>query len=133
MATTINHTVIRTYKNQGSTARSLTETVTGNTERNLAVQVAASTTNHHVVIGWVQADLQSLSITSDQAITIYTNAASGSSPTDTIAVAAGQVMVWTLATDLIGKCPFSADVTSLYITNAGVSAANIFIDSILNV
>ncbi|HEY4360100.1 MAG TPA: hypothetical protein VGN17_03995 [Bryobacteraceae bacterium] len=133
MATTINHTVVRTYKNQGSTARTLSETVSGNTERNLAVQVAGTTTNHHVVITWVQADIQSLSITSDQAITIYTNAASGSSPQDTIAIAAGQVLIWTLATDLVARCPFSDDVTSIYITNSGSTAANIFIDSVLSI
>ncbi|HEY4359400.1 MAG TPA: hypothetical protein VGN17_00425 [Bryobacteraceae bacterium] len=133
MAITVNHTVTRTYKNQGSTARTLTETVSGNTERNLAVTVSASTNNHEVDLAFLHADLKSLSITSDQAVTIYTNAASSMSPQDTIPIAAGQVLIWTLATDLIARCPFSDNVTALFITNTGGTAANIYIDSILTI
>jgi hypothetical protein len=132
MAANITHTVVRTYKNQGSTARTLSETITGVSEGNHALALAGSSTNHNTGWTYTRANLKSLSITSDQAVTLYTNAASGSSPTDTIAIAAGQVLIWTQATDLVARCPFSADVTNVFITNAGGTAANIFIDALLS-
>lgn len=132
MATpTVTHTVTRTYKNQSSIAHSLQETVTGSSEGNHAFQVAATTNNHATGYAYVQANLKSLSITSDQAVTLYTNAISSGSPQDTIAIAAGQVLIWTLGTDLIARCPFSGDVTNIYITNAGGTVANIYIDAVL--
>jgi|SRR5579871_1163089 len=130
MAVTISHTATRTYKNQGGTARTLQETISGVSEANHAVTVAASTTNQATGWTYTQANLKSLSITSDQAITIKTN--STGSPQDTIAIAAGQVLIWTLATDLIARCPFSNDVTNVYITNAGGTAANVYIDAVLS-
>jgi len=133
----VSHTVTRSYKDSTGTTTSKAEIVTGNSEANFdqAVPIAANT---HYVFNLTRSQLKSMEITSDIAITIYTNAASGGSPTDTIPVAAGQVIVWTLATDTLTagpglvKCPISADVTAgLYITNAGASAANLKIRAVL--
>lgn len=137
MAGLITHTITRSYKNSAGTTLTVTETPTGNGEINFeqAVPIAANT---NYVIKITRTQLKAMMIKSDQAITIFTNAASGGSPTDTIPVAAGQEMVWTLATDTttagfgLVKCPISADVTAgIWITNASAAVANVKIQALL--
>jgi len=96
----------------------------------------ASNTNY--VLKITRSQLKSLALISDQNITIYTNAASTGSPTDTISLVAGVPMTWTLATDTLTagfglvKCPISADVTAgIWVTNAAGSAANLKIRGVL--
>lgn len=117
----ISHTILRQYRDQSSNAIQLSETPTGNAEKNFdqLVPIAANT---HYLVTLIRSQLLSLCIYAADAITLYTNAASGGSPTDTIAIVAGQALVWTLATDGLSKCPLSADVTSIYVTNATAAA-----------
>lgn len=125
----ITHTIIRSYKDQSSTAISSSETPTGNTENNLDISVAVGT---DTAVAWacVRANLQALVISSDRALTIETN--SGSSPVDTISLVGGQALVWTLAKDAIARCPFSANATSLFVTNASGGTAALKIRALLN-
>ena len=127
----ITHTVTRSYKDQSSVTSQLIEAVTGNAELNLDVTVPiAANTQYHMA--FTHANLQSLLLYAADAVTIYTNAASTGAPQDTIPLAAGQARVWTLATDLIAKCPFSADVTTLYITNATAASVTVRIRALTN-
>jgi hypothetical protein len=125
----ITHTIVRSYKDQGSTAISASETPTGNTENNVDVSVVVGT---DIAFAWaaVRANLQSLCISSDRALTIETN--SSSAPTDTIVLIGGQALVWTLAKDGLSRCPFSASVTSLFFTNASGGTAALKIRALLN-
>ena len=75
-----------------------------------------------------RANLKALAIKTDQAITIKTN--SSGSPTDTITLVGPQCLVWTLQTDTLSKCPFSADVTQIFVTNATGLIANLQIYAI---
>jgi len=126
------HTVLRQYKDQSSIALQQTESVTGNTEINADVAIPATTNNQQVHLAFTRANLQSVALYADAAVTIYTNSPSGSSPTDTIPLVAGQNSIWTLATNLLAKCPFTADVTTIYITNAGGATSNVKIRALAN-
>lgn len=127
----ITHTITRSYRDQSSVVSQQIEAPNGNAEMNLdqAVPIAANTQYH---MAFTRANLLALAFYSDQAITIYTNNPSGSAPQDTIPLVAGQVRVWTLATDLLANCPFSGNVTTLYITNASASVANVRVRALLN-
>jgi hypothetical protein len=116
------HTVTRIYKDQSTITLSLQETPTGDTEINVSKQLSSGT-NQEIDFAVTQANLQSLCISTSTACTVKTN--STGSPQDTISLVAGQCLVWTLATDTIGKCPFSGDVTKIYVTNASTTGFNI--------
>ena len=127
----IAHTITRSYKDQSSVITQLIETPTGNAELNLDVQAPnAANTQYHMA--FTRANLQSLLIYAAAAMTLYTNDTSGGTPQDTIPLVAGQVLVWTLATDLITHCPFSGNVTTLYVTNASGSAATFRVRALVN-
>lgn len=125
----ISHKINRTYTDRSGLVIQNPETVTGDAEINYDASLSSGT-NVELHLAFTQANLQSLCLFSSTAATFYTNAASGSSPQDTIALVAGQTLVWTLETDGIGKCPFSNNVTAIFVTNA--SATNISIRSVVN-
>lgn len=95
-------------------------TLTGGTEVNLDLSVAGSTTNQLHTIAIAVAGLQDVYMVSDQALTIKTN--SSGSPQETITLAAGQPLVWYAGCGL--TTPFAGNITALYITNGGTTAAN---------
>jgi hypothetical protein len=107
------------------------ETTTGNYNATLnqVVPIAANTQYHFAVTA---ANLQGLCIYAQVAMTVFTNNPSGSSPQDTIVLAAGQCLVWTLATDGIGKIPFSGNVTTIYVTNGSASTGTLAIIALCN-
>lgn len=113
----VAHKVTRTYNDTSNVPIQLIETITGLAERNYDNALATGT-NVDIGMAFTQANLLSLCISASTACTLYTNNPSGSSPQDTIPLQPGQVLVWTLATDLIAKCPFSGNVTAIYVTNA---------------
>lgn len=127
----LQHTVLRQYRDRSSTVLQQNESVTGNAENNFdqLVPIAANT---HYVMAFTRANLQSLCLYAADAVTIYTNNPSGSAPQDTIPLVAGQCLVWTLATDGLSKCPFSGNVTSIYITNSTAAAVAVSIRSLEN-
>ena len=118
------HTVTRSYKDTSSNVISTQETPTGDTEINVSKTLTAGT-NQELDVAFTVAHLQSVMFSTTTACTIYTNAASGSSPQDTIPLVAGQTYIWTLATDGSGKIPFAGNVTKLYVTNAATTLLNI--------
>ncbi len=110
----VTHTVTRKYKDQSAVEVSLAEAVTSNYEKNADIALVGA--NQPVVYTITRANLKSLLIYCDKACTVYTNDVSGGSPQDTIAITAGQALVWTLAGDGLARCPFSGNVTAVYVT-----------------
>jgi len=107
------------------------EPTTGNfnSTLNQVVPIAANTQYHFAV---TVANLQGICLYAQVAMTVYTNNPSGSSPQDTIVLAAGQCLVWTLATDGSGRIPFSGNVTTIYVTNASASTGTLAIIALCN-
>jgi hypothetical protein len=124
----VTHTITRSYKDQSSSALSYTETVADNAENNLDDTIAVAV-NVAKVWNVVRANLKSLCIYSDLGVTVKTN--SSGAPTDTIVIAPGQSLCWTLQTDTLAKCPLSADVTGgIFVTNAAAGPAKFSIRAI---
>jgi hypothetical protein len=128
----IQHTVTRQYKDRSSAAIQLSESVTGNAEYNLDDSAVPVANNHQYNWAITRANLQSVCLYAAAAVTVYTNAPSSGSPQDTIPIAAGQTLTWTLQTDLIAKCPFSGNITALYVTNASGGTVQFSVRCVLN-
>ena len=126
------HTILRQYKDTSAIPVQLQESVSADTEYNCNVDALPVAANTQIAMAFTHANLQSLCLFASGAVTIYTNAPSGGSPQDTIPLVGGQALVWTLQTDGIGKCPFSANVTTIYVTNAGSGAVSFKIRSLVN-
>lgn len=123
------HKLTRTYVGLNGVSRTFTESVSANGESVFSDLVPHSTTNQHAVKAYTKANLKSLCLFSDQAVTLKTN--SSSTPQDTITLQAGKPVLWSLSQDGSGACPFSNDVTDLYWTNASGSLdANVEIQSV---
>jgi hypothetical protein len=125
------HTVLRSYTDVSKVAIQFSETIVDDSEiPSFDGQIAAATSNVQIHVAFTQANLKSVVMKCDQAVTIYTNNPSGSSPQDTIPLVAGQARIWTLQTDGSGACPFSGNVTTMYVSNAGGTIANLQIRGI---
>jgi len=123
------HTIARTYNDGISNIGGL-ESVSNDTVISFDGSIAAPTTNGLISLAFTQANLKSLCLFCDRALTIKTN--SSGSPQETITLVAGQALVWSLAHDLIATCPFSDDVTALYVTLASGAAATFKVRAILD-
>ena len=126
------HNILRQYKGTDGIAIALAEAVSGNAEMNLDDAALAVVANHQYHIAITRANLQSLCFQASGPVTVYTNAISSGSPTDTIPLTTGQTLIWTLAADTITKCPFSADVTTIYVTNAGSGPVTFKMRAVVN-
>jgi len=98
-----------------------TVTIEADGEGNRNVTVNAATTDKRVDIAIDVSELKLLYIHSDQDITIETN--SGSAADDTLTIKANKPFVWYADCGLTN--PLGTDVTALFITNAGATAANV--------
>jgi hypothetical protein len=124
-------TILRSYTDSSKTPIQFSETVTDDTQLPaFDGQIAAATSNVEIFVTITLSKLMAFMVRSDQAVTLYTNNPSGSSPQDTISLVAGQCRIWTLQTDGSGACPFAGNVTAMYITNAGGTVANVSIRGI---
>lgn len=121
----VTHKVTHTYNDTSNVTIQCIESIPGAGEKNYDNAALASGTNVNIGMALTQADLLAVCIFSSTACTIYTNAPSSGSPQDTIHVQAGQVILWTLENNLIAKCPFSNDVTAMYVTNAATTSLKI--------
>lgn len=139
-----SHIVLRSYTPSSGVALKLQEVPSGNAEINLNDPSLAVVANHQYHLAFTRANLQSLCLEVSSpsgtsvtgTVTVYTNNPSGSSPQDTIPLtltaAGGQSLIWTLATDLLTKCPFSADVTTIYVTNAATGPVVFNVSALVN-
>jgi hypothetical protein len=83
----------------------------------------AGGTDQEVVKTIDVSQLKAVFIKTSEDITIQTN--DPDAPDDTISIAAGRALLWTYGCGM--ACPFSVDVTTLYITNDAATAPVVFI------
>lgn len=115
----ITHTRTVTYKDAGSTTYGTSESIsTGVRENNIDIALGIGT-DQSVPYTATRANILSLMLLSDADATLETN--SGSSPTETIVLKAGVAITWTLAGQGLAACPFSANITGLFVTNAAAT------------
>ncbi|HEV2122611.1 MAG TPA: hypothetical protein VGW38_07535 [Chloroflexota bacterium] len=86
-----------------------------------SVSVPASTTNKQVEANFTFADAEIVFLKSDKDVTLYTNAPSTGVPADTIVLKAGVPKFYVKDGGMTNL--FTANVTAIYLTNAGNSAA----------
>lgn len=119
--TQITHTTRLSWTGMGGLAVTGALAVSANAEQNRVLAVAGESTDAEFDLDFPFANLKSFFAVSTQDVTIETN--NGAYPDDTIALKAGVPFWWA---DGNGQdCPFSADVASIFITNAGSAAAQV--------
>lgn len=122
------HTLGVTYKTDAGTITSTTDSYQADCEHDIDDSVPASTTNKEFDIAITKANIKSMVLYSDQSVTLKTN--STTSPTDTITMAAKKQVVWN--TDSLNSCPFTSDITKIFVTNSTAAAAKLAIRFLLN-
>ena len=125
MASILKHTWSTSVKNDSGAAvlADPPTVIIGDREANFAVSVNPGQTVE------VDADITVLKIvsgfvSSDQAVTVNTNAADGSTG-QSIALAAAKAFSWNNATPGMGSNPFTPNITKFYCINAGAKIANV--------
>lgn len=101
----------------GAQVISTSITLTGNTQENVDLNVNANS-EVRCNVSLTRDDLQSLLIYCDQSITLKTN--SSGAPQDTLNVLANVPYVWTVNTASIFACPFSNNVTAIFVNTDAV-------------
>ena len=113
----------------GGTPYSGTLTLVGNTEENVDAPVNANS-QVEVDIQLIKANLQFLFLFCDQTITLKTN--SSGAPQDTLNITANVPYVWTVNLVPIFACPFSNNVTKIFVNSTVNVAANFILRSVAN-
>jgi hypothetical protein len=124
----IGHTLTLSWARNGETI-SQTVTIEADSERNTNVTVPNATTDLRVNIAIDVSELKLLYIHSDQAVTIETNAVDATGG-NTLTIAANKPLVWFVGCGMTN--PLTADVTDMYITNAGGTSANVKIRTLID-
>lgn len=122
------HKVAQSYVTAEGTITSVTSSYVGDAEVGLDDTVAATTTNKEFDLAVTKANILSMVLTCDKAVTVKTN--SSSTPQETITLAAGQAIVW--ASDHTESAPFSSNITKFFVTNAGSAAARFRFFALVN-
>lgn len=122
------HTIGQTYSTDAGQITSTTDQFNSNTDVNITEVVPATTTNMQFDIVITVANIKSMVLYSDQAMTLKTN--STSSPANTITLAARKQVVWN--TDHAEAKPFTANVTAIYATNATATDATLKVRVLLD-
>jgi hypothetical protein len=119
----ITHTLIRQYRDESGVLIQGSSTVTDDTSLNTSISIPHSTVDHEVDWLATRANLKALMFKTDQIVDIYVNDVHSGSPTNHIALTAGQEINWGLAADGLAACPLgsaSATVTSLRISTSTI-------------
>lgn len=111
---------VQTTITDGALRISSTGTVAPTAQSSVDETIADATTDGQIVVAVEFTGLTSFFLYSDQDMTVKTN--SSTVPTDTIALKAGKPIVWLTG---MANTPISADVTSLFVTNASGSSATL--------
>lgn len=88
-------------------------------ELSMEVPVAGSVTDQESVVGIDISQVKAFYMVSDQDLTVETN--DGTTPADTIVLVANEPYIWN--EDSYDAFQLGTDVTSLFLTNAGATAA----------
>jgi hypothetical protein len=124
MAGEFTFTVKRTVTGFGKSNGTVEQTVKCDGGTPISKTIPANSTNAHFVCPIDISATKVLSIETSQACTIYVNAASGSSPDQTLTMVANLAKTWVTGDD--AGIFLDQDVTDLYITTGG-SATNLSI------
>lgn len=124
----IAHQITTTYKNDSGLIRSITNTYYGNQEVALEYEIPAVQTDRQVTVEFDVANIECLLLTCDKDITIKTN--SSSVPDDELTLNANVPTAW--RKDEIATCPFTADVETIYVTNAASAVATLILRVLIN-
>lgn len=124
------HTIGRTYKNDAGTLAAVTASYVGDAENDLSVSVPAATSNNEYDLAINLSKVVAMAIYSTAAVTLKTNSSAGS---DTLVLAAKQLVEWTNDESGITAKPFTTDVTKFFISNTGAAAATVDIRILENV
>jgi hypothetical protein len=110
----------------------MTETriVIADEERNLDITLRPSNTDAEVNWGCLRSTLQLLWIYCSRAVTVKVNSAT--EPDQVITLTDGQAISWA-TTDGADSCPFTVDVTKLYLTTVGGTTGSFVIRSLSDV
>jgi hypothetical protein len=111
-----------TYTGNGAAVTVPFGTYTGSRDAGFAVVVPAGATNQAVTIVFPVAPIQSMVMASDQVVTVKVNSTTTPVPA-TITLKATAGLIW--ASDFATTCPLTADVTVMYISNAGTVDAKV--------
>ena len=115
-----NHSITQGYSDAAGNVKTVTTPFSGQSLEGWDGVVAAGASNAPIDADWVNANVQSLMMWSDQAVTVKTN--SSSAPAQTISLVANQMLLFGVGIGLTN--PFTTDVTALFVTNAGGTNAN---------
>ena|ERR1051325_3916337 len=121
------HTITTNWTNDGN-GRTIRASVTrtNNAEDSLDLTVPGPSNPLHIVWALKLAQLKSLYMLSDLDLTIKTN--SNSAPDATVALKAGVPLAWDSVAAYFSNPFGSVNITDLYITLAGSTAANLHIE-----
>lgn len=112
-------TITYNYSGNGKTVSIPQGSYSGKFDAGVAVVVPAGSTNLLFTVNFPYATIQSMVMSSTQAVTVKTN--SSTTPGNTITLAATAGLIW--AIDFPTTNPISANVTALYLTNSGAADA----------
>lgn len=118
------HSIVVNYTADGAARSSISVQATGSAQASINESIADSTTDGEIEVSFPYANLTALIINSTQDVTLETN--SGSAADDTLNLTANTPVLW--YTGCGYTCPITADVTSIFITNASGAAATITAD-----
>lgn len=109
--------------NWGGGNRSITadNNYSGDSQESKDVTVAGSTSDMLINFALDVSQIKAIYILSDKDLTLETN--NGTTPDDTISLKAGVPYIWT--TDSYDTCKLTTNVTALYASNAGATAARL--------
>lgn len=124
-----SHKITETHSTNEGVIASRTVTVTDEAEVGYDDVVAPGAVDVAANVAFPFAGIKALCLVSDKAVTIKTNDAG--TPGNTIALAAGVPLIWYVGAR--GANPFTADVTELFLSNAGGVAANVKIRVLVHV
>lgn len=115
------HRITSSYTPGDAASVVTTRSITADNQQAWEVAVAGETDDVQVLANVDLTYLKAVHITSDQDVTLETN--SSSAADDTIALKANNALIW--AADSYHANPFSVDITALYFSNAGTTAATV--------
>jgi hypothetical protein len=118
------HKITHTWE-KGAEKISSTESYNVDGEASFDIDVPGVTTDKQVACNIDVSQLKSLFILSTKDVSFQTNSAG--SPTNTIELKANVAYVWTFDSGITN--PLTADVTAVYLTNPGASAARVQLEA----
>jgi hypothetical protein len=125
----VKHTITLSYsRGTGSPVRVVSE-ITSEADEYVSLDVPVQS-NYQIALAFVRARLKSILVKAGGPLTLKTN--STSAPDNTWALDADKPLIWNVDSLIAVNTMFAADVTTLYVTNAGADPVAIEIVLLLD-